>query len=93
MESDGRKFTFGSTTYDPPSLAAAAKTTIQTFTLTGVAVNDVMEEVTFSNNLAGARVHAWVSANDTISYYFINENGANPLDLASGTLRFKVRKA
>ncbi len=88
-----KRLYYGSATYDPPSLAAGAKTTIQTLTVTGVALGDKVEDVSFSVNLAGARIHAWVSAANTVSYYFINENGANPLDLASGTLRVKVRQA
>ena len=32
---------------------------------------------------------AWVSAANVVSYYAINTNGANPLDLASGTLSVK----
>jgi hypothetical protein len=89
----GKKIFTGSATYDPPSLAAAAKTTIQTMTVTGVALGDKVDEVSFSINLAGARIAAWVSAANTVSFYFINENGANPLDLASGTVRVKVSQA
>lgn len=89
----GKKIYFGSATYDPPSLAAAAKTTIQTMTVTGAALGDKIEDVSFSVNLAGARIAAWVSAANTVSFYFINENGANPLDLASGTVAVKVRQA
>lgn len=81
-----------STTYDPPSLASGASGTIQTLAATGVALGDIVA-VSFSNDLAGATVHAWVSAADTIKYFVRNTNGANPLDLASGTLRFRVSKA
>jgi hypothetical protein len=84
---------FGSAVYDPPSLAAGAKTGIQTIvggTLAGVALGDRVDTVSFSLDLAGARVFAWVSAANTVSFYFINENGANPLDLGSGTVRVKV---
>lgn len=77
-------------TYDPPSLAIGAKDTIRTMTVTGVSLGDKVDEVSFSNDLAGARIHAWVSGTNTVSYYAINDNGANPLDLASGTLRIKV---
>jgi hypothetical protein len=88
----GKRIYRGSTVYDPPSLAAGAKTAIQTMSMPGVALGDKVEDVSFSVNLAGARVHAGVSAANTVSYYFINENGANPLDLASGTLLVKVRQ-
>lgn len=89
----GKRVYYGTATYNPPSLAAAAKDTIQTMTVTGVALGDKVDEVSFSLNLAGARIHAWVSAANTVSYYAINENGANPLDLASGTLRVKVSQS
>lgn len=81
---------YASATYDPPSLAAGAKGSIQTLTVTGAVLGDKVAELSFSQNLAGANVRAWVSGADTISFYFVNENGANPLDLASGTLRAKV---
>lgn len=88
-----KKLYYGSATVDPASLAAGAKTTIATMTITGAALGDRVEDTSFSLDLAGARIHAWVSAANTVSYYFVNENGANPLDLASGTLRVKVRQA
>ena len=80
----------GSATYDPPSLATGAKDTIQTMTVTGVALGDKVTGVSFSNDLAGCRIVAWVSAANTVSFYAINENGANPVDLASGTVRVTV---
>lgn len=89
----GKKLYYASATYNPPSLALAAKDTIQTMTVTGAALGDKVKEVSFSVNLAGARIAAWVSAANTVSYYAINENGANPLDLASGTLSLTVRQA
>lgn len=91
--STGKRLYYGTATYNPPSLAAGAKDTIQTMTVTGVALGDQVEDISFSVDLAGARIHAWVSAANTVSYYAINENGANPLDLASGTLRVTVRQA
>jgi hypothetical protein len=89
----GKLIYYGSAVYDPPSLAAAAKTAIQNMAVAGVALGDKVDEVSFSVNLAGARIQAWVSAADTVSYYFVNENGANPLDLAPGTIRVKVTQA
>lgn len=81
-------------TYDPPSLAAVGdKTAIQTTTVTGAVVGDAVIETTFTTALAGARIHAWVSAADTVSYYFVNENGSAPLDLGSGTLTIRICKA
>lgn len=85
-----KKIYYASATYDPPSLAAGAKDAIQTMTVTGAVLGDKVTEVSFSMDLAGAHIHAWVSAANTVSYYAINDNGANPLDLGSGTLRVKV---
>ena len=82
-----------SAAFDPPSLAAGAKSAIQTLTVTGAGLGDKVSEVSFSNDLAGARIHAWVSAANVVSFYAVNDNGANPLDLAAGTLRVRVVKA
>jgi hypothetical protein len=89
----GKKIYFASATYDPPSLAAGAKDTIHTMTVTGVALGDKIDSLSFSVDLAGARIVAWVSAANTVSYYAINENGANPLDLTSGTLLVEVAQS
>jgi hypothetical protein len=42
--------------------------------------------------LQGITLTAWVSAADTVSARFQNETGG-ALDVASGTLRIRVRKA
>lgn len=80
----------GSTTYDPPSLADGAGATT-TVTVTGAALGD-FADASFSRDLQGITVNAWVSATDTVSVRFQNESGG-PLDLVSGTLRARVRKA
>lgn len=82
----------GSATYDPPSLALGASSPVQTMTVNQVALGDQVESASLSNNLAGAVLHAWVSAANTVSYFIHNLNGANPLDLASGTVRVRVMK-
>lgn len=79
-----------SATFNPGSLAAAASTAIQTIAVPGAALGD-KAEATFSADLAGADIHAWVSAADTVSYFFQNVNGANPLVLGSGTVKVAVR--
>ena len=79
----------GSATYDPPNLADGAGTTT-TVTVTGAALGD-FARASFSQNLQGITVTAWVSAADTVSVRFQNESGG-ALDLASGTLRAKVEK-
>lgn len=82
----------GSASYDPPSLASGASSPIQTMTVNGVVLGDQVESASFSNNLAGAVLHAWVSAANTVSYFIENRNGANPLDLPTGTVRVRVMK-
>lgn len=79
----------GSSTYDPASLVDGAGATT-TVTATGAAVGD-FAEASFSNDLQGITLTAWVSAANTVSVRFQNESGGT-LDLASGTLRVRVRK-
>jgi hypothetical protein len=80
----------GSATYDPGSLADGAGATT-TVTVTGAALGD-FAEASFSLDLQGITVTAWVSAANTVSVRFQNET-TGTLDLASGTLRARVRKA
>lgn len=79
----------GSAVYDPPNLADGAGTT------TTIAVaNAVMGDfaiASFSLDLQGISVTAWISAINTVSIRFQNESGG-ALDLASGTLKVKVIK-
>lgn len=80
----------GSATFDPGNLVDGAGTTT-TVTVTGAALGD-FADASFSLDLQGITLSAWVSAADTVSVRFQNESGG-PLDLASGTLRARVRKA
>lgn len=77
----------GSATYDPPSLADGAGATT-TVTVTGAALGD-FAIASFSLDLQGITVTAWVSATNTVSVRFQNESGGI-LDLGSGTLRARV---
>jgi len=79
----------GSATYDPANLLDGAGATT-TVTVTGARLGDYAE-ASFSLDLQGITVTAWVSANDTVSVRFQNETGG-AIDLASGTLRARVRK-
>lgn len=81
----------GSATYDPPNLVDGAGATT-TVTVTGAALGDLVECVSFSLDLQGIMVTGYVSAANTVSVRFQNESGA-ALDLGSGTLRARVRKA
>ena len=80
---------YGSTTYDPPSLADGAGATT-TVTVTGAALGDYASAA-FSVALTGVTVTAWVSAANTVSVRFQNESGG-VVDLASGTLTAYIEK-
>lgn len=74
----------GSATFDPPNLAAGAGTTT-TVTAAGAILGD-LAFASFSLDLQGITVTAYVSAADTVSVRFQNQT-AGAIDLASGTLR------
>jgi len=78
-----------STTFNPPSIAAGGTTTT-TLTVTGAALGDFVE-ASFSLDLQGIQMRAYVSAADTVTFVFQNPT-AGAIDLASGTLRAKLRK-
>lgn len=79
----------GTATYDPPSLADGAGATTAV-TVTGAALGD-LAVASFSLDLQGITVTAWVSTANTVSVRFQNESGG-VLDLASGTLKARVFK-
>jgi hypothetical protein len=79
-----------STTYDPPSLAAGEGVTTS-LAVTGATLGDYAR-ASFSVDLQGVTLAAWVSAVDTVSVRFQNGT-AGTVDLASGTLRVRVEKA
>ncbi len=81
----------GSATYNPPNLVDGAGDTT-TVTVTGAALGDLVECVSFSLDLQGITVTGYVSAANTVSVRFQNESGGT-LDLGSGTLLVRVRKA
>ena len=73
----------GSATYDPASLVDGAGATT-TVTVTGAALGD-FAVASFSVDLAGITLTAYVSAADTCGARFQNES-TGTVDLASGTL-------
>jgi hypothetical protein len=79
----------GSASYGPPSLphGAGARTTV---TVPGAALGD-FAEASFSLDLQGISMTAYVSAANSVSVRFQNESGGT-LDLGRGTLRVRVRK-
>lgn len=79
----------GTATYDPANLVDGAGATT-TVTVTGCAMGD-FAEASFSNDLQGITLTAWVSAAGTVSVRFQNETGG-AIDLASGTLKCRTSR-
>ncbi len=77
----------GSAVYDPGNLVDGAGVTT-TVTVTGAVLGDLVN-VSFSLDLQGISLTAYVSAANTVSVRFQNETGG-ALDLASGTLRCRI---
>lgn len=79
----------GSATYDPASLADGEGVTT-TVTVTGAVLGDYAA-ATFSLDLQGITLTAWVSAADTVSVRYQNET-TGVINLASGTLRARIER-
>lgn len=77
----------GTTTYDPPSLAAGIGATT-TITVTGAALGQFVM-VSFSLDLQGMTLTGYVSATNTVAARFQNGT-AGTLDLSSGTLAARI---
>lgn len=78
--------------YDPPSLEPGSVAPIQAITVLGAALGD-RAEATFSLNMQGVALDAWVSAADTVSYQFRNPAGAaGSVDLGAGSVRVSARR-
>ena len=80
----------GAATYNPASLPDGDGVTT-TVTATGVVLGDYVENLTFTQDLQGVTMFAWVSAADTVSVRFQNETGG-VVDIASGAIHLRVRK-
>jgi len=90
-EKNNRPMFENTATYDIASLALGATGAIQTITVTGAALGD-FARASLSIDTAGVVLHAWVSAANTVKYFAHNLAGANPLDLASATVKVRVEK-
>jgi hypothetical protein len=75
---------------DEPSIAAGGVSGIHAVGVTGAAMGDVVE-ASFSADLQGMQLYAWVSAANVVNYQFHNPRGG-PIDLASGTVKVRVKK-
>lgn len=80
-------FLMGEATYDPANLVDGAGATT-TVSVPGAVMGD-FAVASFSNDLQGITLTAYVSSVNTVSVRFQNESGG-ALDLASGTLRALV---
>lgn len=81
----------GSKTHDFANVVDGARAST-TVTVTGAALGDYVVGVSLSIDVAGGVLHGYVSAANTVTVVLLNETGAD-LNLASGTLRVRVRKA
>lgn len=82
---------FGSATYDAASLLDGAGAT-GTVTVTGAALGDMVQGLSFGVDLQGITCTAYVSAANTVAFRLQNESGGT-IDLASTTVRAVVMKA
>ncbi len=82
-----RGYMEGADTYDPPSLADGEGVTT-TVTCTGAVLGD-QAEASFSLDLQGVVMKAYVQSGNTVAVRFQNESGG-VVDLASGTLRVRA---
>lgn len=76
--------------YEPPSLPAAAQGAPQSLAMSGAAIGDKVD-ATFSQDLAGVDLRAWVSAEGAVKYVFDNRTAA-AVDLPGGTVTLTVRR-
>lgn len=79
----------GSATWNPGSLADGVGETSAAITVTGAALGDFVTGVSFSLDLQGLTLTAYVDATDSVKARLQNESAAT-VDLASGTIRVMV---
>ncbi|MES0068052.1 hypothetical protein NKJ73_19805 [Mesorhizobium sp. M0074] len=76
---------------DPASIALGACTTPATIAVTGAVLGDFVR-ASFSQAQAGVSLHAYVSAADTVEYFFRDDVGAKPARSRQRPLRVEVTK-
>lgn len=79
----------GALVYDPPNLAAGDQDST-TITIAGIALGDIVLGASFSLDLQGITLSAYVSAANTVTVVFFNGT-AGAIDLASGTIQVEVK--
>jgi hypothetical protein len=80
----------GTVTVNPESLGSGAKGNSATLTITGAALGDIVSS-SFSLDLQGVDLKGYVSAANTVTYYFKNDT-TGTVDLGSGTAKFRIDK-
>ena len=79
-----------SDTWNPSSIASGESTTLAMASVTGAALGDFVE-ASFSLDISGLTLTAYVSAANTVTVVLAN-NTAGAVDLASGTITVRVSK-
>ncbi len=80
----------GSFTYDPPAISAGFSSS-QAFSVPGALAGDYCL-VSFSQNLAGVVVTAYVDSSNSVTVTFFNAT-ASTINLASGNLKLALIRA
>ena len=80
----------GSVSYNPPSIAAGASTST-TLTVTGAALGDFVDMISFSLDAQLINFSGYVSSANTVTVVLTNNTGGT-IDLGNGTLRVIVNK-
>jgi hypothetical protein len=75
---------------NPASLLTGGVSTITSVTVTGAVLGDLVE-ASFSLDLQGVVLRAWVSAANTVKYQFFNPT-AGTIDLGAGDVKLRVKK-
>ena len=87
--SNNRQWGYASAPYDPPSITnnTGAGGTVG---VPNARLGDVVD-VSFSNNLQGIQLTAWVSSDNTVSFRMFNSTGAT-IDLPSGVVKARIKR-
>lgn len=90
LQTFGVNLSVAEATVNPASLNAGAASAIGTVAVEGAVLGDFVK-ASFSLDLQGVILSAWVSDADEVSYQFYNPT-AGTIDLAEGALRVRVEQ-
>lgn len=79
---------YGEEAYNPPSLNAGDLDAIGAIAVPGAVLGDIVD-ASFSVDMEGVVLRAWVSATDVVSYQFHNVT-AGVVNLGAGTVRVRA---